>query len=79
MALLVRECGFTPVEAIQSATQVSAMAVGRASERGTIARNMAADLVILDDDPTADIGNVKKVVAVIKDGKEFQARGATGH
>ncbi len=71
MALLVKECGFTPVEAIQSATQVSAMAVGRASERGTIARNMAADLVILSDDPTADITNVKKVVSVIKDGKEF--------
>jgi imidazolonepropionase-like amidohydrolase len=32
---------------------------------------MAADLVILSDDPTADITNMKKVVAVIKDGKEF--------
>jgi len=71
IALLVKECGFTPVEAIQSATQVSAMAVGRASERGTIARNMAADLAILSGDPTADIANVKKVVAVFKDGKEF--------
>jgi predicted amidohydrolase YtcJ len=49
MTLLVKECGFTPVEAIQSATQVSAMAVGRASERGTIARNMAADLVVLSE------------------------------
>jgi imidazolonepropionase-like amidohydrolase len=73
MMLLVKECGFTPLEAIHSATQVGAMAVGRASERGTIARNMSADLVILSGDPTADIANVKKVVAVFKDGKEFQA------
>lgn len=71
-ALLVSQCGFTPVEAIQSATQVSAMAVGRATERGTIARGMAADLVILGEDPTIDIANVKKVIAVMKDGKEFR-------
>ncbi len=76
MALLVKQCGFTPVEAIQSATQVSAMAAGRAAERGTLARGMAADLVVLDGDPTGDIASVKKVAAVMKDGKEFRP-GAT--
>ena len=73
MALLVHECGFTPAAAIQAATQVSAMAVGRSADRGTIAEGMAADLVVLSADPTVDIGNVRKVVEVVKDGKIFRS------
>jgi imidazolonepropionase-like amidohydrolase len=73
MELLVRECGFTPVEAIQAATQVSAMAVGQGAYRGAIARGMAADVVVLSADPAADIRNVRKVVEVFKDGKVFRA------
>jgi imidazolonepropionase-like amidohydrolase len=71
MALLVKQCGFTPVEAIQAATQVSAMAVGQGAIKGTITRGMAADLVVLSDDPVADIANVRRVVEVMKDGKIF--------
>lgn len=73
MALLVDQCGFTPAAAIQAATQVSAMASGQAALRGTIARGMAADLVVLSADPLADIKNVRKVVEVIKDGKIFRS------
>jgi len=72
MALLVEQCGFTPVEAIQAATQVSAMAVGQAAHRGTIAPGMAADLVVLGADPTSDVRNVRKVVAVMKDGRVYR-------
>jgi imidazolonepropionase-like amidohydrolase len=72
MVLLVEQCGFTPEAAIQSATQVSAMAVGQAAERGTIAPGMAADLVVLSADPTADVRNVRKLVEVMKDGKVFR-------
>jgi imidazolonepropionase-like amidohydrolase len=72
MALLVEQCGFTPEAAIQSATQVSAMAVGQAAERGSIAPGMAADLVVLSADPIADVRNVRKIVEVMKDGKVFK-------
>jgi len=72
MALLVDQCGFTPEAAIQAATQVSAMAVGQASQRGTVAAGMSADLVVLSADPAADIYNVRKVVEVLKDGKIFK-------
>jgi imidazolonepropionase-like amidohydrolase len=72
MALLVEQCGFTPEAAIQSATQVSAMAVGQAAQRGTIAPGMAADLVVLSADPAADIRNARKIVEVIKNGKTFR-------
>ncbi len=72
MTLLVEQCGFTPDAAIQAATQVSAMAVGQGSERGTIAPGMAADLVVLSADPTTYVGNVRKIVEVLKDGRVFQ-------
>jgi imidazolonepropionase-like amidohydrolase len=72
MALLVEQCGFTPEAAIQAATQVSAMAIGQAAQRGTIAPGMAADLVVLSADPVADVRNVRKIVEVMKDGKSFR-------
>jgi imidazolonepropionase-like amidohydrolase len=72
MALLVDRCGFSPEAAIQAATQVSAMAVGQASQRGTVAPGMAADLVVLSADPVKDIRNVRAVVEVMKDGKLFR-------
>jgi imidazolonepropionase-like amidohydrolase len=71
MALLVDQCGFTPEAAIQAATQVNAMAVGQAAQRGTIVQGMIADLVVLSADPAADIRNVRKIVEVMKDGKVF--------
>ncbi len=72
MALLVEQCGFTPQAAIQAATQVNAMAVGKASEKGAIAPGMIADLVVLSADPLADIHNLRKIVEVMKDGKVFR-------
>jgi len=72
LVLLVEQCGFAPEAAIQAATEVSAMAVGQAAERGTIAPGMAADLVVLSADPTADMRNVRKIVEVMKDGRVFR-------
>lgn len=72
LELLVKQCGFTVEQAIHSATEVSAMAVGQAALRGTIGQGMAADLVVLGADPVADIGNVRKIVEVLKDGKVFR-------
>jgi imidazolonepropionase-like amidohydrolase len=72
MVLLVEQCGFAPSAAIQAATQVSAMAIGQAAARGTIAPGMAADLVVLSADPIADVRNVRKIVEVMKDGKVFK-------
>ena len=71
LILLVKECGFTPLEAIRSATQVSAMTIGQSARRGAIAPTMAADLVVLSADPTQDIANLRKIVAVYKDGRVF--------
>ena len=64
--------GFTPEAAIQAATEVSAMAVGQAAQRGTIASGKAADLVVLSADPTVDVRNVRKIVEVMKDVRVFR-------
>ena len=72
MALLVEHCGFTPLEAIRAATQVSAAAAGQSESRGTIVEGMRADLVVLTADPLADIHNTTKIATVIKDGVVYE-------
>jgi len=77
MALLVEHCGFTPVEAIQAATQYSAMAVGHGADRGTVTPGKLADLVVLKADPAKDIHNTTKIDYVIKNGR-IHRRAAPG-
>lgn len=72
MALLVAHCGFTPLQAIHAATEVSAMAAGRDADRGTITAGKRADLVVLDADPLQDIHNTGRIAFVVKDGKRVQ-------
>jgi imidazolonepropionase-like amidohydrolase len=69
MALLVEHCGFTPIEAIQAATQISAAAMGQSAQRGTITPGKRADLVVLTADPTRDIHNTGRIAFVIKNGR----------
>jgi imidazolonepropionase-like amidohydrolase len=72
MVLLVEQCGFSPVEAIQAATQVNAMTVGQAAQRGTIGPGKMADLVVLSADPANDVRNVRRVVEVYKAGRAYR-------
>lgn len=72
MALLVEHCGFTPLEAIEAATEISAEAVGQGAERGTIVPGKLADLVVLTADPSRDIANTRKIAMVIKNGHIFR-------
>ncbi|WP_168170322.1 amidohydrolase family protein [Rhodanobacter sp. C03] len=71
MALLVEHGGFTPIEAIQAATQVSAAAMGQTTLRGTITVGKRADLVVLTADPTRDIHNTGKIAFVLKNGQTY--------
>jgi imidazolonepropionase-like amidohydrolase len=75
MALLVGHCGFTPLEAIEAATEVGAAALGQAANRGTVTPGKLADLVVLDADPSADIRNTTKIDFVVKHGR-VHARGS---
>lgn len=67
LGLLVK-AGLNPMEALQAATRNTARYLGKAEMFGTIERKKAADLVLLDGNPLLDIGNTKKIAAVITNG-----------
>jgi hypothetical protein len=67
------EAGFTPMEALQAATIVSARAMKLDGELGTIEKGKRADLVVLNANPLEKIQNVRTVRWTIKDGKIYDA------
>jgi hypothetical protein len=69
------QAGLTPLEALQTATLNPARFLGRMQDLGTIATGKLADLVVLDADPLADIGNTRRIAAVVADGR-YLDRGA---
>ncbi|MBA2433961.1 MAG: amidohydrolase family protein [Chthoniobacterales bacterium] len=71
MELLVRECGFTPLEVLRQATSGNA-AIFRLADRGSIRPGQVADLVSVAGDPTKDIGVVRQVRFVMKGGEIFR-------
>ena len=67
LALLV-QAGFTPMAALQAATRDPARYLGRLDSVGTIEKGKIADLVLLDANPLAEIGNTRKISAVVVGG-----------
>ena len=69
---LVR-AGFTPLEALQTATINPATYLGRTKDLGTVEAGKIADLVVLARNPLVSIGNTRSVVAVVADGRYYSA------
>lgn len=65
--LLLVEAGLSPVEALKAATSVPARIFG-IKNRGLIIPGAAADLVMVNGDPTEDIKKTRDILAVWKDG-----------
>jgi len=57
--------GLSPLEALQTATINPAIFFGRENTQGTIEVGKRADLVLLDENPLADINNIRTVNAVL--------------
>ena len=72
--LLVKEAGFTPMQALISATRHGAMAIGIENKTGTIEIGKLANLVILSANPADNIDNIDKTELVIKNGKMFTVK-----
>ena len=70
LELLVR-AGLSPMEALQAATYNAAKCLGLLDSIGTVERGKVADLVLLDSNPLQDIGNTRKIAAVVVGGKIF--------
>ena len=64
----VSRCGFTPVEALRSATSVTARRF-RLADRGGIAEGLRADILVVKGDPSSDIEDLCNVLGVWKAGQ----------
>jgi imidazolonepropionase-like amidohydrolase len=61
--------GFTPLQALQTATLNPADFYGRRADFGTVAPGRIADLVLLEADPLQDIANTLRISGVFADGR----------
>jgi len=61
--------GLTPLAALQTATLNAARYFGLEKTLGRVAPGQRADLVLLDANPLADIGNVRRIRAVVASGR----------
>ncbi len=72
--LLVEADGFTPLEAIKIATLNGSIALGFDKTIGTIESGKAADLLIIDGDPSKNISDLRKVQYVFKNGVGYNSK-----
>lgn len=68
LGLLV-EAGLTPLQALQAATINPARWLNATDSLGTVSKGKVADLVLLDADPLADIGNTRTIRGVWTNGR----------
>jgi imidazolonepropionase-like amidohydrolase len=61
--------GFTPMEALQTATINPAKFLNKLGDFGTVEKGKVADLVLLNANPLDDIRNTQKIEAVIVNGR----------
>jgi imidazolonepropionase-like amidohydrolase len=66
------EAGIPAMHVIQGATKWTAEALHVADRIGTVEAGKIADVIVVDADPLADIANLRKVSAVVFDGKPIE-------
>ena len=65
----VEQNGQPPGDLIVSLTSLAAESLGLGDEIGAVAEGYAADLVVVDGHPTADVRALGEVRLVVKDGR----------
>ncbi len=70
LGLLVM-AGFTPLEALRSATLLPAEYLSMSDRLGRVETGKMADLVLLDANPLDDIGSTRRIRAVVANGRFF--------
>jgi hypothetical protein len=68
------EAGLTPATVVQMATWGAAKTMKMADQSGSITPGKLADLAVIDGDPTIRIGDIRRVVSVIKEGVLYDSR-----
>jgi hypothetical protein len=67
------EAGFTPAEALASATLAPAHLVGADARTGSIAVGKSADLVLVEGNPATSIGDLRHTRVIMMDGQLMDA------
>ena len=68
---LVRDVGMSALEAIHSATEIGARAIGVEQDMGTVEPGKLANFVILSADPLDEIGNIRSIDLTVKRGLQY--------
>jgi imidazolonepropionase-like amidohydrolase len=63
------ELGFTPLEALQSATTVAATLLGIADHTGKLVPGYEADLIVVEGNPLENVVALQDVLVVISNGQ----------
>lgn len=72
LCYFVKYCGVTPAFALHSATLLNARLAGIDSVTGSVEAGKAADLIVCDRDPLADLSTLRSLHMVIKDGVRIE-------
>ena len=72
LEIFVNKAGFTPLEALQTATINPAIFLERSNDFGTVETGKIANLVLLTDNPLDNIGNTRNIASVFVNGKHFE-------
>ncbi|WP_438391816.1 amidohydrolase family protein [Caballeronia sp. DA-9] len=76
LELFVKLFGWTPAEALNAATQGGAELIGRAGELGQIKEGCLADVLLVRENPLANLAalrDVNNLLAIMQDGRFFKA------
>ena len=63
--------GIPAAEVLRMATLTSARVIGVDHERGVITAGRQADMILVDGDPTVNIGDIRRIAWVMKGGKTY--------
>jgi imidazolonepropionase-like amidohydrolase len=68
---LYARAGIPAAEVLRMATLTPALVMGVTKDRGVIAAGKLADLILIDGDPTKNIGDIRNITTVIKAGNIY--------
>jgi len=66
------EYGMKPIDVLRSSTSINADAFGYGDKIGRIKKDLFADIIAVEGDPSSDIKNVRKTKFVMKDGVPYK-------
>ena len=70
---LMAEYGMPPIDVLRSATSVNADVFDYDDKIKKIKKGLLADIIAVEDDPSRDIKNLRRIILVMKDGVVYKA------